>query len=110
MVRVSFEDLSNSDDFADVTLAYEDGQQGEAHKVMLSYHKKVLSSVRPNVVDFVREDCNCLPALLPALCLTLFDPRRNMQGAATPSTWSTRMPRVPSSASIYMGPEEGEHP
>ena len=23
---------------ADVTLAYEDGQQGEAHKVMLSYH------------------------------------------------------------------------
>ena len=38
MVRVSFEDLSNNDDFADVTLAYEDGQQGEAHKVMLSYH------------------------------------------------------------------------
>ena len=35
---MSFEDLSNNDDFADVTLAYEDGQQGEAHKVMLSYH------------------------------------------------------------------------
>ena len=35
---MSFEDLSNNDDFADVTLAYEDGQQGEAHKGMLSYH------------------------------------------------------------------------
>ena len=78
--------------------------------VLAKHNKKVLSSVRPNVVDFVREDCNCLPALLPALCLTLFDPRHNIQGAATPSTWSTRMPRVPSSASIYMGPEEGEHP
>ena len=36
VVRVSFEDLSNNDDFADVTLAYEDGQQGEAHKVILA--------------------------------------------------------------------------
>ena len=36
VVRVSFEDLSNNNDFADVTLAYEDGQQGEAHKVILA--------------------------------------------------------------------------
>ena len=47
---------------------------------LAKHNKKVLSSVRPNVVDFVREDCNCLPALLPALCLTLFDPRRNILG------------------------------
>ena len=33
---MSFEDLSNNNDFADVTLAYEDGQQGEAHKVILA--------------------------------------------------------------------------
>ena len=36
VVRVSFEDLSNNNDFADVTLAYEDCQQGEAHKVILA--------------------------------------------------------------------------
>ena len=75
MARLSFEDLINNNDFADVTLAYEDGQQGEADKVMLSYHistcglakhnKKVLSSVRPNVVDLAREDCNCLPSSPP---------------------------------------------
>ena len=36
VVRVSFEDLSNNNDFADVTLAYENGQQDEAHKVILA--------------------------------------------------------------------------
>ena len=36
MARLSFEDLSIKNDFADVTLAYEDCQQGEAHKVILA--------------------------------------------------------------------------
>ena len=36
VVRVSFEDFSNNNDFADVTLAYEVWQQGEAHKVILA--------------------------------------------------------------------------
>ena len=44
MVRVDFEDLSNNNDFADVTLAYEDGQQGEAHKVILAGRSSFISS------------------------------------------------------------------
>ena len=32
----TFENLSNDNDFADVTLACEDGQQGEARKVILA--------------------------------------------------------------------------
>ena len=36
MARLSFEDLSNKNDFADVTLAYENSQQDEAHKVILA--------------------------------------------------------------------------
>ena len=39
MAGLSFEDLSNNNVFADVTLAYEDGQQGEAHKVILAGQK-----------------------------------------------------------------------
>ena len=33
--------------------------------VLAKHNKKVLSSVRPNVVDVVREDCNCLPSSAP---------------------------------------------
>ena len=36
MARLSFEDLSNNNNFADVTLAYVNGQQDEAHKVILA--------------------------------------------------------------------------
>ena len=32
----AFENLSNNNDFADVTLACEDGQHWEAHKVILA--------------------------------------------------------------------------
>ena len=35
-VKSAFGSLRQSHDFADMTLAYEDGQQGEAHKVILA--------------------------------------------------------------------------
>ena len=37
----AFENLSNNNDFADVTLAFEDGQQMEAHKVILAGHMNI---------------------------------------------------------------------
>ena len=94
---MSFEDLSNNDDFADVTLAYEDGQQGEAHKVMLSYHIFHLWSCKAQQEGAEQRETECgrlregrlqlppqlssLPsALLWLLRGALFDPRRNIQG------------------------------
>ena len=35
-VNLAFENLREDNEFADVTLACEDGQQGEAHKVILA--------------------------------------------------------------------------